>query len=171
MDAPQYIIIPLTQGQSTIVSIEDADLAEMKWYALRSPNYQKENVFTATHNRYLGNGKSTTEYLHRIIVKRMIGRDLVKGEVVDHISGDTLDNRRENLRLATLNQNMWNRGKTKSNNNYKGVKFDKRHGTWSSRITVNRKCIHLGTYKTPEAAYEAYCEAAIKYHGEFARLK
>jgi len=90
---------------------------------------------------------------------------------IDHINGIPYDNRIANLREATPGQNMHNSVKPKNNTSgYKGVSLEKRTGRWRASIKVNNKIRHLGTYDTPEEAYEAYKEAAKKLHGEFARF-
>lgn len=89
----------------------------------------------------------------------------------DHENGVTLDNRRNNLRFATSSQNAMNRRKTSANSSgYKGVHWHKGHQKWCAQIKVNGKSIHLGYFDTPEEAHAAYCEAATRLHGDFARL-
>jgi hypothetical protein len=94
------------------------------------------------------------------------------GILVDHRNGDTLDNRRTNLRLATCSQNSCNRQKTKSktSSRFIGVSFDKHKVVWTAYISFHRKRIWLGCFKTEIAAAKAHDEAAKKYHDEFARL-
>ena len=53
---------------------------------------------------------------------------------------------------------------------FKGIYWHERDKVWRAKIGVNRKQIWLGDFKSPEVAYAAYCAAAIKYHGEFAKL-
>ena len=98
---------------------------------------------------------------------------------VDHINGNTLDNRKENLRLCTNQQNAMHRGKTKNNKSgYKGVRYMKKkkgmineHSKpWQAQIYLNQKQIYLGCYKTPEEAARAYDKKAIELFGEYATL-
>lgn len=89
---------------------------------------------------------------------------------IDHINGDPTDNRAANLRPATVSQNLFNKPKYKNNaSGFKGVHLDKRTGRWRAQITAYGKRETVGTFNTPEAAHAAYCEAAEKFHGEFAR--
>jgi hypothetical protein len=95
------ITIPLSRGLSTIVSPEDVDLANLKWFAhgpIRPYAYRNPNVS-----------------LHRVILERMLGRALEAGEVCDHIDDNSLNNLRSNLRLASYSQNQCNR-RTQPNN-------------------------------------------------------
>lgn len=168
---PDYITIPLSKNGNkykdkyeTYVSIEDADLAEVSWRVRLS--FGRVYAFKQT-SRTLGTRKYI--HLHRVILSRKLGRELLPHEQVDHINMNGLDNRRENLRLATHSQNNHNRTQYRNNKSgYKGV--NKRGHRWYAAIKVNGKQIHLGTFDTPEQAYEAYKQAAIKYHGEFANF-
>lgn len=108
----QYITIPLSKRgkhagkYEAIVSIEGADLAELNW-SIQSPsrnhNYVKRRIGTRKN--------SIVVLLHHVILVRILGREIQKGEMPDHINGNGLDNRRENLRLATSAQNNMNKSK------------------------------------------------------------
>ena len=88
---------------------------------------------------------------------------------VDHINGDKLDNRKENLRVCTHRENGKNQKISINNTSgYKGVFAN--HKNWQAVIGVDGKPIYLGTYPSPEKAAEAYDVAAKKYHGDFANL-
>jgi hypothetical protein len=103
--------------------------------------------------------------LHRFIV------DCPPEFHVDHINGNTLDNRRSNLRICTQEENKRNRRKSSnSSSGYKGVFWDNHYKKWGSSIQVNHKRIYLGRFDNPEKAYEAYVAASKKYHGEFGRI-
>lgn len=163
---PQDVIIPLTKGQSTIVSWEDRDLSGYKWLTQSTAwgNY-------AARRYYHANG-STLLLLHRVILERVLGRTLDKKEQVDHIDLNGLNNCRDNLRLATNKQNSANKRKSVRNRSgYKGVSWDTTRKKWQASITVDGKSIGLGRYDTPEAAHEAYCKAAKELFGEFARFE
>lgn len=110
-------------------------------------------------------------YMHRAIMERVLGRALKRTEKVDHINGNGLDNRRENLRVVTHSQNLANRSITKRTaNRFKGITQCKRTGHWQAKIMVNYKTIYLGTYKTDEDAAKEYDWAAICYFGDNAKL-
>jgi len=120
-----------------------------------------------SHGYYRFTINYSTYLLHRVIWKLMTGKDTDK--FIDHIDGDKLNNKWENLREATPRQNVQNIGKKSHNTTgYKGVqKVD--NNTWKSTIRDNNgKTVSLGFFPTPEDAHKAYCEAASAYHGEFA---
>lgn len=105
-------------------------------------------------------------YAHRIIWKMMTGDD-PKSEI-DHKDTDPGNNRWLNLRRATHGQNTSNKGvRADSRTGLKGVTPHK--SGFISQIRYRGKNHYLGLFKTPEAAHAAYCEAAAKLHGAFAR--
>lgn len=164
-----YITIPLTRGYSAIVDNEDAILSELKWRAHVDKECNSPYVVREVTDKTRHNGRRT-ERLHRLVMARVLGRELLDTEYVDHINTNGLDNRRENLRLATKNQNMTNTIKRKDNTSgYKGAVYDKRVKLWCARIYHNKKCYHLGYYKTAKDAGDAYTKKAKELHGEFAR--
>lgn len=119
----------------------------------------------------------TPRYLYRISPeKRMISlhREIIKapkGSLVDHINGNVFDVRRSNLRLASYRQNSCNRSKHRAaSSKYLGVGFHKAAGKWRVRIRDGAKRLEVGHYNCEIQAARAYNEAALKYHGEFARL-
>lgn len=93
---------------------------------------------------------------------------------IDHINGNGLDNRRENLRICNQSQNGCNRNKQKNNKSgYKGVYFkrDKRRiKRWLAKLNKDKKTIMGGYFLTAKEAAIAYNELAVQYHGQFANL-
>ncbi len=128
----------------TKIDIEDIDLCSgIKWYA--GQNYVESKTHGLLHQHIMG-------------IKRP-----------DHIDGNSFDNRRFNLRSATSSQNSQNRNKqTNNTSGYKGVM--KSGKKWMARIGVNRKYFVLGYFHNIINAAIAYDKAALKHHGEFARL-
>lgn len=165
MSSDHIIVIPLSQGQQAIISAEDADLAQWKWTAFHPGNYFYAGRWET------GIKPKSLMLLHRVVLERILGRGLERREICDHINGNTLDNRRENLRLANRAENQWNKKRSSNNKSgYKGVIWSKSKRQWRANIRVNGKVLHLGYFENPEDAHTAYCEAARQYHGEFARF-
>lgn len=155
--------IPLTKGFFTKVDDEDYErLAVHRWQAHPRCGYPNKIGVTRGLKK---DHKSLTITMAREIV------NAPNGKYVDHINGDTLDNRKCNLRICSNAENVRNRGSNKNNTSgYKGVNLEKKNGRWTTRIQVNQKMIHIGCFATKEDAAVAYDKAAIKYFGEFARL-
>jgi hypothetical protein len=116
---------------------------------------------------YRETGKVKTIRIHRVI----LGVTDPK-VIIDHINGNKLDNRVQNLRIATTSQNGMNRKKTKlkTSSIYKGVSKCSDRNKWASMIKANGKRINLGRFNTESEAAEAYNKAALTYFGEFAKI-
>jgi hypothetical protein len=137
------------------VLLDDADFEKTKDLNLRVQKSGKTYYVVYSKN-WQKNLK-----LHRLIM------DAPSGMQVDHINGNGLDNRRENLRLCTQAENRWNRTKQINNKTgYKGV--DINQGKYRAQIQVNKKHMHLGLFDTAEDAARAYDAAARQYFGQFA---
>lgn len=140
----------------------DADLDRHRWH-LTASGYAARN--SPRPNR-------VTIRMHRVIMARILGRSLEPGEQVDHIDGDKLNNRRDNLRLATVAQNAFNRGRPAHNTTgYKGV-YRNSVGNlkpYQAAITIDGRKIYLGSYHDPRDAARAYDRAAHRVAGPFAR--
>ena len=104
---------------------------------------------------------------HRLIWTWFKGTDPVVE--IDHRDEDRKNNRIWNLRRASKAQNCWNKSTPKTNTSgFKNVYLYR--GKWKARIRKEGKRIYLGTFDTPEKAYQAFCEAAKRLHGDFAKL-
>lgn len=119
----------------------------------------------------------TTENYFRVVAS-VNGRPLLMhrhilcakpGEIIDHINGDTFDNRKINLRFCTSSENSMNQ-KVKPGKKYKGIYFDKSRKLWAAQITAAGKTKTIGRYLTDKQAAIAYNEIAKKLHGDFAKL-
>ena len=144
-----------------LVSPQDyCQLAGYNWYLAGNGKQ-----FYAFRNEKIGPGKTKMVSMHREIMKAP------KGLIVDHKNGNSLDNRRPNLRLGTQSQNMQNRAKKKgTTSRFVGVCYDKRDRKWIARIRTDGKVKCLGSHSNEIEAAKAYDAAAKKYHGEFAKL-
>lgn len=152
------IEIPLTQGQVALVD-DRAAVAVLahKWYANRS-----RHAFYASRAIRHPDGTRATLKLHTF---------LTGWPLTDHINGNTLDNRRANLRQATNAENMHNRRRYANNTSgFKGVTFHKATGMWRAQISLDGRRIQLSHYATAEDAARAYDAAAREYFREFAYL-
>ena len=138
----------------TLVKVSDEDYEAVnshKWYV---------------NSRYVvrslpGGGK---ELLHRVIMNAK------PDEIVDHINGNPLDNRRENLRIASGKQNQGNRKKSSgTSSRYKGVSRQP-NMRWRAQIKIDGKQTSLGTYSTELEAAMAYDKKCIDTFGVFARI-
>lgn len=105
-------------------------------------------------------GEKKCEMMHRFIMSAM------RGQEVDHKNRAKLDNRRENLRFATREQNQQNVLRSSAWPK-KGIRknHNKDHGRWTARITVNKKEMHLGSFDDADSAAAAYDAAALKFYG------
>lgn len=151
-----YKEIRLTQGKVALVNSEDYDfINKWKWrfnsrgYAIRS-----ETI----------NGIKKYILMHRIINNTEDGLD------TDHINRNKLDNRRNNLRSATRQQNQMNKPSVNGTSKYKGVSWNKRDEVWHSRIKIDGKLKHLGYFKSEVEAAKTYNKKAKELHSEFAVL-
>lgn len=162
MSAP--IEIALTKGYVAIVDPCDMDLLDYVW---TTHDTKSGNIYAV--RSFYSKGRTIHEYMHRLLLSRMLGRSLKRSEEVDHINGNGIDNRRKNLRLATSQQNRRNsRLPSHNTTGYKGVA--QRGDYWEACITVSKKQIHIGSFNHIEDAAVAYNHAALKIFGEFANF-
>ena len=160
--------IPLTQNRIALVDDQDfLRLSEFKWFTLKRRNTCYAATFTGMWDSKRRRGRILL-LMHRVILRLPAGRQ----PCVDHMNGNGLDNRRKNLRVASMSQNLANSKQRWANNTsgYKGVSFHKRGHMWTAQITVNYKKIHLGCFQSPEEASGAYRQAAKKFFGQFSRF-
>lgn len=157
-----YKVIKLTQNKETMVDLDVYEWAsKSKWYAAS----WKNGFYAVKGGKQIKGKREPNIALHRLII------DVKKDEMIDHINGDTLDNRRENLRVCNNTQNQRNQKLSNRNTTgYKGVSWHKKEKKWISRIRVNNKLIHLGYFKDLIEAAKAYDKAALIYFGEFASI-
>ena len=160
-----YQLIALTQNQVAMVSPHRyEEISSLIWSASWVKNIQN---YYAIRTAYI-DGKKRKIYMHRQILGLEHG-DSPQGDHKDRTR--TLNNIDQNLRFASSEGQQQNKGKSRANTSgYKGVYLNKKTGRWIAQIRFHKKKIYLGSFDTPELAHAAYCSAAIKYHGEFARV-
>lgn len=153
--------IHLNHGKVALVDDSDFDaLSEFHWrhHRIDDEDYAFRDVYHPETQ------KSTVVAMHRHILNAPAGM------LVDHKDGNGLNNQRFNIRLATRSQNQQNCGPRRNNKSgYKGVCWVKRYKVWKAQIMTNGVNKHLGSFSTPEAAYDVYVKASEEMHGEFGR--
>lgn len=154
------------KGKVVIVDDEDyIDLIKYKWF-LSSPGLNRKQYVRCRI------GNNTDIRIHRFLMSAKMG------QMVDHKNGNTLDNRRDNLRFCTNQENQRNskRHSDKLNINGiyvpKGIKYDKSRPNrpWIGRISINGERISTKGFKNIEDCIKCYSEMVGKFYGEFARL-
>ena len=137
-----------------LIDLEDVEkIKQFSWYSHR--NYAETSIFGKGNfylHRYILNGLNS--YIH-----------------IDHKNHNTLDNRKDNLRLCSNTENHWNMKKVKiGTSKYKGVSWFTKHGKWKSQICCKSKRFNLGLFTNEEEAALAYNKKAKELFGEFAYL-
>lgn len=146
--------INLSNGSKALVSDADAQLVnQYRWRASK----QSKGIYVLTKIN------KVTVYLHRLIT------NAPRGLEVDHINGNPLDNRRENLRICSRSENEQNKVKRKGSSQYKGVFYAKREQRWIAKIQVNGRQTTLGYFKSEHDAARIYDAKARELFGAFAR--
>lgn len=152
--------IPLSQGKVALVDDSDFErVNQYKWFVAHTRTY----YYAARHSSGVPTRK--LEFMHRFIL------NAPAEFMVDHRDGNGLNNTRQNLRIATVAQNGYNRKVSKnSTSGFKGVTWVGQHHRWRATIKVDGKRIYLGEFRNPHDAARAYDVAARAFFGEFALL-
>ncbi len=155
--------VSLTRGLTTVVDAQDLALATEHLWRAQNGGGGKAIYAARTGTARDDDANRSTLFLHRVICSAE------RWQIVDHADGDTLNNRRSNLRICGAMQNAHNRRPNRiATCDYKGVFLSK--GRIHAQIRFDGVQRHLGTFNTAEAAARAYDAAASEYFGEFAYL-
>lgn len=148
----------LTRGYEALIDEADvAEFAQFKWHAHNKGGF--------IYARRTLNDEGRTLYLHREIIRAE------KGEIVDHINGDTLDCRRHNLRFVTPKQNAMNRKRRRDDPPFKGVRRSSpSSGRWHAQITIDGQRTYVGPFGSAEEAARAYDDLARIHFGAFSAV-
>lgn len=149
------IIIQLTQDKAAIIDARDFPRISKHSWCIDSGGYA------------IGWHAGRLIRMHRLVMKAR------KGQLVDHINRDKLDNRRANLRFCTSGQNRVNAENRSDNmSGHRGVFWSKQAGKWSAQISIGGRQKHLGFFQKKEQAIRAYRSAARKHpNAKFFNLK
>jgi len=104
-------------------------------------------------------------YYHSIVWMLYNKKDIPANLEIDHINGNKIDNRIDNLRLVTHRKNLQNK-KIHREGQLFGCYFNKSAGKYHAQIQIGGKLIYLGLYKTEQEAHEAY-KIACKYIAKY----
>jgi hypothetical protein len=151
-------LISLTQGQNAIVDATDYEwLSQWNWCAWFNPCTESFYAKRRDGDRTL--------YMHNAISNPPSGLE------TDHRNGETLNNRRKNLRNCTHLQNQQNKKIARNNvSGFRGVSWDRKSHKWKAAIKSKGRDFYLGRFDSSRDAAKAYDLAALRYHGDFARL-
>lgn len=154
--------VNLTKGYYAIIDENDFEILSSYSWQISSKGYAKTRINSS-------NGEANYQYMHRLIL------GIKDSKIwVDHINGNRLDNRKENLRICSTYENAWNSKKSVNKTSiYKGViAYTSRHGrkSWRARITYCGNQISLGLFNSEIEAAIAYNNKAIELFGSYANL-
>jgi hypothetical protein len=157
MQTENFKTITLTKDKVAIV--DESDYARISIYNWVAKKHGR--TFYATRGKLI-DGKRVELKMHRLILN-LPPED---GRIPDHINGNGLDNRKQNLRISSSVLNQYNtRRRIDNTSGFKGVQFHKPTSKWTAKIKINKVRHHLGYYTSAEEAARAYDRAAISLRG------
>lgn len=146
-DTAVLVVVYKGEKYETVLDARDVQKVASYSWSLRTQFYKygkplKSPTVYISGSRPDGRGGQRCIYLHRLLMAPP------KGLVVDHINGDGMDNRRENLRVVTRAQNAQNRKTVRASSGVRNVYYRKRTGNWLVQIHSNGQFLNFGTYPT-----------------------
>lgn len=150
--------IPLSQGKVALVDDEDFEKVNKYRWRFGCKDYAVRGSGTSAKGNY------RTHYMHRVIL------NAPENLQIDHKNRNKLDNRKDNLRLATNAQNQTNslRKLCFKTSRFKGVSWSKQKHKWEVRLSVDGKRIYAGRYTDEHEAARVYSALARHHYKEFA---
>lgn len=147
------------KGKYALIDDEDFEyLNQWKWH-LSSNGYPTRGEWNKKRKQ------NKLKRLHRELLNPP------KNRSIDHINGNTLDNRKSNLRICKHRENLRNQKKQRNRTSkYKGVSFYKNYERWEAYICTHKKKHRLGYFDNELEAAKAYNQAALDHFGKYARL-
>lgn len=153
----ETVEVPLSRGLVTVIDVEDWPLvADLTWYAHEPRPGQAYAAHRSSKPRSI------------VRMHRLLMGVTDPAVLVDHRDGNRLNNRRANLRVATVGQNNANRSGPPSASGFRGVY--RKGDRWQAQLRVDGKMRSLGCFNDPAEAARAWDLAAAEVHGEYARL-
>ena len=143
-----------------LVDAEDFEkLTQFRWWL------DRRRTTCYAYRQIVVNGRRRSVRMHQDVLK------VRRGTEIDHINGDGLDNRKENLRAANRRTQTRN-SRPQLDRNFKGVTYQRRLklSPWQARICVQGRQLHLGYFSSAEDAARAYDRAARRYFKHAARV-
>jgi hypothetical protein len=153
----------LTKGQIALVDDEDYErFIQHKWYAVE----RYGRWYAVTQMPRNGKKKDIRRFMGSFILNKTSNKN------INYVNGNSLDNRKNNVRLATMSQSGMNKKNIEHSSVYKGVSYikGKRTQPWRATIQIDKIKMSLGVYSSEDEAAEAYQQTAKRYFGEFARF-
>jgi hypothetical protein len=150
----QYGIGYTLKGEEFFFDLEDYDLIKNYcWYKDKIQHYLYAR--NKPHNHLIS--------MHRLLIETN------EKQVVDHINRIRWDNRKGNLRVVDRTQNNMNKQSNPNKWGFRGI-YKATSGKFCASISMYGKKIHLGSYNTPEEAYNARLEGEKTYFGEYSMI-
>lgn len=162
----------------------DPETGSLTWKSCGKEHFDNDRAWRIWHGKFAGKpvrkmtrgyvivsisyqGKTRYCFGHRVAWALMTGE--WPKELIDHIDQNKSNNAWSNLRLATHQQNQWNKGSgVRNKSGFVGVHRHTQNPTWVAQIAVNGRTVHLGSFGSAEAAAKVRREAELRAHGQFA---